>query len=917
MKEVEIVKAHITGIKNSMVRISGYYNKKVDLELYFDDEINDFSIKESEQNNTFILKAHVPTTVKKIHLVDKRNNKKIVTLNNNVYKRIFQKVKGMFLDILTDVIYEQNDFIGINYVKISGVKNPVLEITGSIIKENYVFYLIVNGEKILLKNLAEGKNFLLRYPIHKKVKKIELIVNVDKKDYYVANIKNRISKRTLRKINNVFKFYSYRLYENKNIEFAQILMTGVLHPQLTISGVLKNENDKISMFYKGKKVEFFSKSSPNKKEFYHYTKLKNRYKKIDICLNNEKVLEVYNYVTIRIVHKVKNIFKKIYHILYVFYRGIRAAWKQYHFIIPPKLWKKYWIELKNKLRNQDNGYFYRPMNITEYNKWLEIFEKKEPYKKQKYNPLISILIPVYNIDGSYLTECIESILNQTYQNFEICLVDDASTKEETISTLKYYQDKDSRIKVKFNKKNGHISKTTNEALKMASGEFVGLVDNDDLLTQDALYEVVKLLNKKKEADLIYSDEDKINFDGERCYPNFKPDYSPDTLMSLNYICHFTVIRKKIIEQVGGFEIGLEGAQDHDLFLKISEVTKNIYHIPKILYHWRMIEGSTSATLENKSYANDKGKIAIEHALIRRGLSGEVNKDRSGYYIVNYKLKKEPLISIIIPTRDYSDILDKCLVSIYKKTTYSNYEIIVVNNNSSEDATFKLFEKYKKEKNNFKVIDANFEFNYSKINNIAVKKAKGDYIVLLNNDTEIITPEWLEKMVGYASLEHIGAVGAKLLYPDTTVQHGGVILGLGGVASHAYIGSSREDNGMYGRLRVPYNYSAVTAACLMIKKSKYVEIGGLEEKLKVAYNDMDLNIKLLEKGYYNIFLPQVELFHHESKSRGFDTTTEKYKRFLKESDFMNQKWSHVINNDKFYNINFSKKGWFMLDKHKER
>ena len=449
---------------------------------------------------------------------------------------------------------------------------------------------------------------------------------------------------------------------------------------------------------------------------------------------------------------------------------------------------------------------------------------------------------------------------------------------------------------------------------MAKGEFIALVDNDDLLSENALYEVVKVLNDNKKLDFIYSDEDKINLDGKRCDPHFKPDWSPDTLLSLNYICHLSVLRTKIVNEIGGFTVGLEGAQDHDLFLRFTEKTDRIYHIPKILYHWRMVEGSTSMTISNKSYATDKGKIAIENALKRRKIDAHVEKDEvSTYYRVVYNLKKEPKVSIIIPTKDYASTLEKCLKSLYSITSYKNYEVIVVNNNSIEKETFNLFDKYKQKYKNFRVLDANIEFNYSKINNMAVKESDAEYIVLLNNDTEIIQEDWLTIMVGYAMQPHVGAVGPKLLYPDTTVQHAGVILGLGGVASHAYIGSKRNSLGMYGRLRVPYDYSAVTAACLVVKKSKFEEVGCLEEDLKVAYNDVDFNIKLLKKGYYNVCVPQVELFHFESKSRGLDTTTEKYKRFLQESDYMYNKWKYEIENDKFYNDNFTKKYWFYLDK----
>ncbi|MCI8575317.1 MAG: glycosyltransferase family 2 protein, partial [Bacilli bacterium] len=553
----------------------------------------------------------------------------------------------------------------------------------------------------------------------------------------------------------------------------------------------------------------------------------------------------------------------------------------------------------------------------EYNKWLKQNETFSEESELSYNPLISLLIPVYNIGRAYLSECIDSLLNQTYQNFEIILVDDCSTKEETKETLKEYEKKDSRIIVKYRKKNGHISATTNDALKLAKGEFVGLVDNDDTLDKHALYEVVKVLNENKKIDMIYSDEDKINLKGERCDPNFKSDFAPDSLLSSNYICHFTVLRKSIMDKIGGFRIGYEGAQDYDLFLRFTEQTNNIYHIPKILYHWRMVEGSTSMVIDNKSYALEKGKLALEDALKRRKIKGTVNiSDNCPYYQIEYEVPKNAKVSIIIPTKDHADITENCLKSIYEKTTYTNFEIILVNNNSSEKDLFDLLEKYKKEHDNFQVVDANFEFNYSKINNLAEKKATGDYILLLNNDVEVITPDWLEKMLGYASQKHIGAVGVKLLYPDETVQHGGVVLGLGGVAAHVFLNSPRDALVWGGRLSVPYNYSAVTAACLLIERKKWNEVKGLEEDLKVAFNDVDFNLKLLKKGYYNVFLPTVELYHHESKSRGLDNTTEKYKRFVSEVNYMTEKWEKELMNDRFYNPNYSLLKDYVLDKKPE-
>lgn len=705
----------------------------------------------------------------------------------------------------------------------------------------------------------------------------------------------------------------------KNIvKVTKFILSGIKNPAIQIEGICERENVTFLLKLDGKKEDYHIVIQDN--HFVLTCEIDRSVREIELFSrigSKESLLfQTKNSIFKRILNKIQSLFITpclyLRAIFVTLFKGIRFLWREYHFLVPPRLWGKFLKDFRLRVHQRGVKYYYDPFCQKDYLKWLKENPEEVEYEEFSYCPLLSVLIPVYNINRVFLSECIDSILAQDYDNFEICLVDDCSTLEETRETLEEYQKKDKRIHVKYRKENGHISRASNDAIQMAHGEYIVLVDNDDVLVPHAFSEVVKVLNQNKKIDFIYSDEDKLDLNGVRRDPHFKPDFSPDTLLSLNYICHLAVIRRKLVHEVGGFDVELSGAQDHDLFLKISEKTNHIYHIPKILYHWRMVEGSTSMTIQNKSYATDMGKIAIENALKRRKLNATVLKDeKSSYYLVDYQLKKEPKVSIIIPTKDYASTLEACLKSLFQKTTYKNYEVIVVNNRSVEQETFDLFSKYKKKYKNFKVMDADMEFNYSKINNLAISKAKGEYIVLLNNDTEIITPEWLTIMVSYASLSHIGAVGAKLLYPDATVQHGGVILGLGGVASHAYIGSTREDIGMFGRLRVPYNYSAVTAACLVVSKSKFLEVGGLEEDLKVAYNDVDFNLKLLEKGYYNIFLPQVELFHFESKSRGMDTTTEKYQRFLKESKYMYDKWDDKIKNDHFYNPNFSKKGWFVL------
>ena len=607
--------------------------------------------------------------------------------------------------------------------------------------------------------------------------------------------------------------------------------------------------------------------------------------------------------------------------IYAFGKEFKFIVKNYHCILTPSRLKESWQRIKQTKRNRAKNFgLINFFNQKEYLEWLAKVELPiEENPHFEYNPLISICIPVYNVERKYLSECIDSILNQTYENFEICLSNDCSTLLETIDTLNEYEQKDKRIKVYHRKENGHISRATNDALNMATGEFIGLMDNDDILARNALAECVKVLNENKNLDFIYTDEDKMDMNGLRCDPHFKSDYAPDTLLGSNYICHFEIIRKSLIDSIGGFRVGYEGAQDYDLFLRVLEQTtvEKVYHITKILYHWRKIEGSTAATIDSKGYAVERGRMAVEDALKRRNINGTVSiHPKVPYYLVSYGYSKEPLVSIIIPTRDYADITENCLKSIFEKTTYQNFEVIIMNNNSEKKETFELFNKYKQKYSNFRVIDANYEFNYSKINNQGVREAKGEYLVLLNNDTEIITPNWLEIMVGYAMQPHIGAVGAKLLYPDNTVQHAGIILGIGGIAQHCFIENPREDVGFYGRLSVPFNYSAVTAACLMISKEKYNEVNGLEETLQVAFNDVDFNLKLIDKGYYNICLNHVELYHHESKSRGDDTIdmkSEKYRRFVSEHDYMKDKWGYLLYSDRFYNPNLSLKKAFVLDK----
>lgn len=589
-------------------------------------------------------------------------------------------------------------------------------------------------------------------------------------------------------------------------------------------------------------------------------------------------------------------------IKYLIKKSIYFAWYRHHFLIPPRVLIKYirsfFVVLK---RGGSSANLF--INQKEYLKWFENNSLEvENRKNFKYKPLISFIVPTYNVSRDLLSKCLDSLLEQTYQNFEICIADDNSPNPETRETIEEYKKKSDKIHVVYRKKNGMISEASNSAIKISRGEFIVLVDNDDVVEKEVLYYIVEVLNKDKNIDMIYTDEDKIDFRGRYMEPHFKPDYSPDTLMGVNYICHLCCLRKSIVEELGGFRKKYDGAQDYDLFLRFTEKTKKIYHIEKVLYHWRQTTTSTAGGLDNKSYAYTAGANALKDALKRRGLKGEVMPNpRVSTYLVKYGNSNE-LISIIIPIKDAADVTRRCIDSIYNKSTYRNFEIILIDNNSSQDETFAMIKEYEEKYDNFRSIRLECEFNYSYINNQGVKEARGDYILLLNNDTEVITPDFLEYMLGYARLEHAGCVGVKLLYPDKLVQHAGVVLGYGGVAGHIYVTASREDNGLFGRLVMPYNYSAVTAACLMIKKEKFEKVSGFDENLKVALNDVDLNLKLLDSGYYNVCLSNVELMHYESKSRGYEASSEKHQRFLKEQEYVKKKWGKILKRDKFFSKN---------------
>ena len=547
--------------------------------------------------------------------------------------------------------------------------------------------------------------------------------------------------------------------------------------------------------------------------------------------------------------------------------------------------------------------------------WVEFDEPRALEKmKSTFTPAqsevkFSIILPTYNTDPIYLRECIDSVLQQTHKNWELCIADDASTNADTISTLKSYAQKHANIKLNLHSENGHISKASNAALSMVTSDYVLLLDHDDTLPVYTLSFFAKAITDNAKAKVLYGDEDKIDEQGNRHQPHFKPDWNPDLLLSQNYICHPVVYKTSVLKKIGGFRVGVEGSQDHDLLLRATAGLNcdEVVHLPFILYHWRVIENSTASNASAKSYTTDAGIKAIKYFLDQSGQNASVEKGRyPNTYKVNWALPDEqPLVSLVIPTRDGYDILKQCLESIYDKTSYKNFEIIVVDNQTTCDKTLGLFSEYTSTKTNFRVLKWDKPFNYSAINNFAVSQAKGEVVGLVNNDIEVINKEWLSEMVSHALRPEIGCVGAKLYYPNDTIQHAGVILGIGGVAGHSHKYFHKSEPGYFTRLHLVQNMSAVTAACLLVRKSVFEEVGGLNEQdLTVAFNDVDFCLKVHTAGYRNLFTPWAELYHHESISRGEEDTPEKVARFNKESEYMKEKWKKLLCNDTAYNPNLS-------------
>ena len=526
---------------------------------------------------------------------------------------------------------------------------------------------------------------------------------------------------------------------------------------------------------------------------------------------------------------------------------------------------------------------------------------------------ISILVPLWNTPEDFLREMIESVTAQTYENWELCLADGSDDAHEYVAGIvREYQEKDGRGRILYRKleKNEGIAGNTNQCLTMATGEYIGLFDHDDILHPGVLYEYVKVINEKQ-ADYIYCDETtfKSGDINKMLTMHFKPDFAIDNLRANNYICHFSVFARELLDGTELFRPRFDGSQDHDMILRLTDRAKNVVHVPKLLYYWRSHPGSVASDINAKPYAIQSAKDAVADHLRRHGFTHfQITSTRAFETIfkIRYQILGSPLISIVIANKDHVSDLRRCVSSILEKSTYEDYEIIIVENNSEEKETFEYYEELQ---GNDRITTVTYEgeFNYSAVNNLGVRNAKGEYILLLNNDTQVITVNWMEELLMYAQRTDVGAVGAKLYYADKTIQHAGVVLGLGAhrTAGHSHYKQHRENLGYMGRLCYAQDVSAVTGACLLVKKALYEEVGGLEEDFAISLNDVDFCLKLREKGYLNVFTPFAELYHFESVSRGLDDQGQKAQRYNRESEHFRQKWKEVLDaGDPYYNPNFS-------------
>lgn len=568
--------------------------------------------------------------------------------------------------------------------------------------------------------------------------------------------------------------------------------------------------------------------------------------------------------------------------------------------------KEFWIRLYERFEPEE----------VPYGPWYEAYVpdeaalEKQRHHHFEYSPLISVAVPAYRTPEKFLAQMIDSLLAQTYGNWELCIANGSPEDSAMKKVLEEYTKKDSRIRVSELTENKGIAGNTNAALEMAQGEFVGLLDHDDLLAPNALYEIVRALDEDRNLDAVYTDEDKVTTElDEHFQPHLKPDFNLDLLRSNNYICHFFVVRRSIVQKVGGFCQEFDGAQDHDFIFRCIETAEKVGHIPEILYHWRTHKASTADNPASKMYAFDAGKRAIEAHLKRTGTEGIVSHTPDlGFFRVKYPVQGQPLVSVIIPNKDEKETLKACIDSIREKTEYPNYEIIIVENNSTTDEIFQYYKELSQD-SRIRLLRWKKEFNYSAINNYGVRHANGEYLLFLNNDVTVITPGWIKELLGVCQRPEVGAAGVKLIYPDNTIQHAGCVIGLGGIAGHMFVDMPANRTGYLHKASILQDMSAVTAACMMMKRTAFEEAGGFTEKLSVAFNDVDLCLKVRKNHKLIVYDPYVQLYHMESKTRGAEDNKEKVRRFQEEIEYMRCQWIDILKKgDPYYNKNLSLTKW---------
>ena len=568
--------------------------------------------------------------------------------------------------------------------------------------------------------------------------------------------------------------------------------------------------------------------------------------------------------------------------------------------------KEFWIRLHERFEPEE----------VPYGPWYEAYVpdeaalEKQRHHHFEYSPLISVAVPAYRTPEKFLAQMIDSLLAQTYGNWELCIANGSPEDSAMKKVLEEYTKKDSRIRVSELTENKGIAGNTNAALEMAQGEFVGLLDHDDLLAPNALYEIVRALDEDRNLDAVYTDEDKVTTElDEHFQPHLKPDFNLDLLRSNNYICHFFVVRRSIVQKVGGFCQEFDGAQDHDFIFRCIETAEKVGHIPEILYHWRTHKASTADNPASKMYAFDAGKRAIEAHLKRTGTEGIVSHTPDlGFFRVKYPVQGQPLVSVIIPNKDEKETLKACIDSIREKTEYPNYEIIIVENNSTTDEIFQYYKELSQDPR-IRLLRWKKEFNYSAINNYGVRHANGEYLLFLNNDVTVITPGWIKELLGVCQRPEVGAAGVKLIYPDNTIQHAGCVIGLGGIAGHMFVDMPANRTGYLHKASILQDMSAVTAACMMMKRTAFEEAGGFTEKLSVAFNDVDLCLKVRKNHKLIVYDPYVQLYHMESKTRGAEDNKEKVRRFQEEIEYMRCQWLDILKKgDPYYNKNLSLTKW---------